>query len=62
MNHSVPHSLLRHNGILWILFLTTLLLLLLAMVAAKSEKAEPIDSRSNTGDLILKIQTGEAKP
>lgn len=62
MNHTASHSLFRHNGILWILFLTTLLLLLLAMVAAKSEKAEPMDPRSNSGNLTLKTQSGEAKP
>lgn len=62
MNHAASHSLFRHNGILWILFLTTLLLLLLAMVAAKSEKAEPIDPRTKSGDLTLKTQTGEEEP
>lgn len=51
--------MLRHHGILWILFLTTLLLLLLAMVAAKSFKAELTDPRSNTGNLILKTPTGD---
>lgn len=59
MNHAAYHSLFRHHGILWILFLTTLLLLLLAMVAAKPEKAENIDPRSNSGDLTLNTQTGE---
>jgi hypothetical protein len=59
MNHTAPYPMLRHHGILWILFLTTLLLLLLAMVAAKSFKAELTDPRSNTGNLILKTPTGD---